>query len=168
MWTAEAIEPSNVRHIDQIQNYPEALDQVARLRLLSQLAILGDSRAAGALKSFLKNKKWGLSGMAVVMLLQEGDDASMDCIKQLLFDPDPELRLQSALVLTLYGKDEEAAEVLKNIYFDQDVDTKLYILEALGYVSGPAFFDFFVKAMNEPFAKLRIASASALIQAVNR
>ncbi|MBX9743640.1 MAG: hypothetical protein K2X08_00330, partial [Chlamydiales bacterium] len=53
------LSPSQVRHNDQIPNYPEAIDQMTRLEVVSSLAVVEDPRALDALKSFLQRKSWG-------------------------------------------------------------------------------------------------------------
>ncbi|MBU6446687.1 MAG: hypothetical protein KGQ49_04745, partial [Verrucomicrobia bacterium] len=69
----EIIAPSQVRHNDQIPNFPEAQDQMTRLSLVSLLALVEDPRALPALKTFLQRKNWGVTGVAAATLLHEGD-----------------------------------------------------------------------------------------------
>ena len=39
------LSPSKIRYIDQIPNYPKAIDSITRLNLLSLLAIMEDEKA---------------------------------------------------------------------------------------------------------------------------
>jgi HEAT repeat protein len=164
----QALAPSQVRHVDQIPNYPEAIDMMTRLNLVSLLAMIEDPRAIDALKSFLQTKKWGITGVAAATLLQEGDDTALEIVRQLLDDPNPKVRLQACLVLAMYGKDESVLQQLQNAYAGADFEVKLYILEALGQIGSPDGHSFLISVLREPFPLLRVAAAAALIQSVNR
>jgi HEAT repeat protein len=164
----EVLCPSQLRHIDQIPHYPEAIDQMTRLNLLSILAVMEDPRASDAIKNFLKQKTWGLTGAAAAMLLQEGDEDALQIVRSLLTDPDKTIRVQAALVLAMLGKDETVISVLEAAYKDADRELKLYILEALGHIGNIDSYAFFVDVLNEPFQALRIADASAIVQCLNK
>ncbi len=164
----QILAPSQVRHVDHIPNYPEAVDQITRLNMLSFLAVVEDPRALDAVKSFLKKKSWGITGVAAATLLQEGDDTSLEVVGKLLEDPDGDVRLQACFVLAMLGKDPSALSVLKQAYPTADHERKLHILEAMGRVGGVESFQFFLSAFKEPFPVLRIAAAAALIQSIHR
>lgn len=164
----EILAPSQVRHNDQIPNYPEAQDQMTRLELVSLLALVGDPRALPALKSFLSRKTWGVSGVAAATLLHEGDDTALEMIKELTHDPDQNIRLQACLVLAMFGKDETVLRDLQGAYAGADHEKKLHILEALGKIGNAESYSFLVGVLKEPFPILRVAAAAALIQSVNR
>jgi len=104
--------------------------------------------------------------VAAATLIQEGDDTSMDIVRELLQDPD--IRLQACFVLAMVGKDPAALSVLREAYPTADHERKLHILEAMGHVGGVESFHFFLSAFSEPFPILRIAAASALIQSIHR
>lgn len=171
MWENEGLfqilAPSEIRHIDQLPNYPEAIDQVVQLNLLSILSMLEDPRAQDAIKTFLKTKTWGITGLAAITLLQEGDEESLTLLKALLKDSDKTVRIQAALALAIIGKDKSALPVLEKAYFDAPHDLKLNILEAIGRIGNMESFPFLLKVLEEPFQMLRIAAASAIIQAAN-
>jgi len=164
----QVLAPSQVRHVDQIPNYPEAIDQMTRLQIVSVLAMVNDRRAIDGLKTFLEKRKWGITGVAAATLLQEGDDTALEVVRQLLQDPNPQIRLQACLVLAMYGKDETVLKELQGAYAGADFECKLHILEALGHVGGADSFSFLVGVLHEPFPLLRVAAAAALIQSVNR
>lgn len=164
----QILAPSQVRHVDHIPNYPEAIDQMTRLNLLSLLALVEDPRALDALKSFLKKKTWGITGVAAATLLQEGDEGSLEVVRQLLDDPDPDVRLQSCFVLAMLGRDETVLRDLQSAYITADHERKLHILEAMGRVGNVESFHFLLSAFKEPFPILRIAAAAALIQSIHR
>lgn len=164
----QILSPSQVRYIDQIPNYPEAIDQMTRLQLASILAMVNDPRALDAIKNFLEKKKWGITGVAAATLLQEGDDSALGLVRELLNDSNPHIRLQACLVLAMYGKDETVLTQLQSAYAGADFELKLHILEALGNVGSQESFAFLVGVLREPFPLLRVAAASALIQGLNR
>lgn len=160
--------PSQVRHNDQIPNFPEAQDQMTRLNLVSLLTLIEDPRALPALKTFLQRKHWGVTGVAAATLLHEGDDSALEMVKELTNDPDSNIRLQACLVLAMFGKDESVLRDLQGAYAGSDHEKKLYILEALGKIGNSQSYSFLVGCLKEPFPILRVAAAAALIQSVNR
>jgi hypothetical protein len=160
--------PSQIRHIDQIPNYPQAVDQMTRLNLVSLMALVDDPRAPEALKSFLQKKSWGITGVAAAMLLKEGDQGSLEVVRSLLEDEDPNVRLQACLVLSMLGHDEQVIFDLQKAYTGSDHERKLHILEALGHIGGTESLSFFIGVLNEPFQVLRIAAATCIIQGLNR
>jgi HEAT repeat protein len=164
----QILAPSQVRYVDHIPNYPEAIDQMTRLNLVSLLAIVEDQRASQALKTFLQKRTWGISGVAAATLLQEGDESSLDVVRECLNDADPNVRLQACLVLAMMGKDESVLSELQGAYAGADHERKLHILEALGRMGNGRSFSFLIGVFREPFPILRVAAAAALIQCMNR
>ena len=164
----KVLAPSQVRYVDHIPNYPEAIDQMTRLSLFSILAVLEDPRSLDALKTFLQKRTWGISGVAAATLLQEGDDSALDVVKQLLEDSDPNVQLQACLVLAMMGRDESVLSALQGAYAGSDHERKLQILEALGRLGSVSSFSFLIGVFREPFPILRVAAAAALIQCINR
>lgn len=159
--------PTQIRHTDQLPNYPEAIDQVVQLNLLSKMAIIEDPRAIDSLKSFLQRKNWGISGMAAITLLQEGDEESLKLLKTLLKDEDQYIRIQAALALALIGKDKTVLPILEEAYYHVDHEMKLNIVNAIGSISSDRSYPFLIKVLQEPFQNLKISAASAIIQAIN-
>lgn len=164
----QTLSPSQVRHVDQIPNYPEAIDQMTRLSLVATLAMVEDPRAIDALKSFLQIKKWNVTGVAAATLMQEGDETALEVVRKLLDDTNPQVRLQACLVLAQYGKDETVLGELQSAYKGADFEMKLRILEALGSIGNENSFSFLMTILEEPFPLLRVAGAAALIQSINR
>jgi HEAT repeat protein len=164
----QVLAPSQVRHKDQVPNYPEAIDQMTRLNLVSLLALVEDPRALPALKTFLGKKSWGISGVAAATLIQEGDETALEVVRQLVNDSEPNVRLQACLVLAMLGKDETVLRELQGAYAGADHEKKLHILEAVGKVGHVESFGFLVGVLREPFPILRVAAAAALIQSLNR
>lgn len=164
----QVLSPSQVRHIDQIPNYPEAIDQMTRLNLVSVMAILEDPRAQDALKSFLQKKSWGVTGVAAALLLQEGDAGALEMVRGLLEeDRDANVRLQACLVLSMLGHDESVIFDLQKAYVHSDHEQKLQILESLGHIGSTESLPFLVGVFEEPFQILRVAAAACMIQSLN-
>ena len=164
----QVLSPSEVRYIDQIPNLPEGIDRMTRLNLVSLLAMAEDPRAIDALKKFLSEKKWGITGVAAATLLQEGDESALEIVKTLLQEKDTEIRLQACLVLAMFGKDKDVIQELESSYKNADFETKLHILEALGQIGSIDSFPFFVSVLDEPFPILKVAAAASLIQSVHK
>ncbi len=156
--------PSEVRHIEQVPRYPQVVDQLTRLELLSVLSMLKHPKALEVVKGFLKQQHSIVAGTAAVTLLQEGDDSALALVKPLLKDPDDQVRVQAALILAMLGGDPSAIEVLKESYATARRDMKVHILEAIGHIGDPSAMEFLVEVLKEPFQGLRVVAASALIQ----
>lgn len=161
------IAPSEIRHTDHMPNYPEAIDQSVQLNILSLLAVLEDKRAEDGIKTFLKRKTWGITGLAAITLLQEGDDESINVLRTLLKDEERHVRIQAALALAMIGRDKSVLSILEEAYGQADFELKLNIIDAIAHISNHESVPFLVKVMLEPFQILRIAAASAIIQVVN-
>lgn len=155
---------SQVSHIDQIPNYPKVIDQMVRLDLLNILCIMQHPKAQEAVKGYVKNESWGITGAAVAVLLEEGDEGAMTVISGLLKDEDPHVRVQAAFILAMMGSDPEAVKVLQEAYPKMSRDIKIQILEAIGHVGSLESVPFLIDILSEPFQLLRVIAASAMIQ----
>lgn len=156
--------PSTVKHDEAIPNYPEAVNQLVRLEILEMLAIVHYPYAQQAVKGFLQERTWGLSGMASALLLTEGDEDAVDLVKALLQDNEQKVRIQAALILALWGKGEEAINVLQAAYPAADKELKAQILEGIGRVGSVNSLSFLAEKLQEPFQTLRIIAAAALLE----
>lgn len=162
-----SLAPSQVKHIEQIPHYPAVIDQLARLDLLSMLSIVRYPKAQEAVKKFLKMRAWGVTGAAAATLLQEGDENALEAVRASLADPDENIRVQAALIMTLVGSDPSAAKVLQDVYPCVDREMKVHILEAIAHVGDSESIPFLLEILKEPFQLLRFIAASALIQCLN-
>lgn len=156
--------PSTIKHDDAISNYPEAVNQLVRLNILEMLAIVHYPKAQQAVKGFLQERSWGLSGMASALLLTEGDEDAVDLVKALLQDNEQKVRIQAALILALWGKGEEAVHVLQTAYPSADKELKAQILEGVGRVGSPNSLSFLAEKLQEPHQTLRIVAAAAILE----
>ncbi len=159
--------PSYIRHVDQMPRYPEAIDQMTRLHIFSMLAIIDDKRACDAIKDFLKQKGLGITGFASATLLKEGDEESLDIVKNLLDQKDQDIKIQAALVLALLGKDETVIDTLQGAYSLVDYNMKIQILEALGHIGSKKSIKFLISILDEPYQNLRVVASSSLVKCIN-
>jgi HEAT repeat protein len=144
------------------------VNQVVRLELLNILAIVKEPMAQEGIKKFLQQKKWGISGVAAALLLSEGDESALEIVKNLLADPDKNIRVQAALILALWGRDEGALTVLREAYPQVSRDMKEKILEGMGRVGAPSSIPFLIETFNDPFQTLRVIAAAACLECLNQ
>ena len=167
MWTEKglfrALTPSTVKYNETIPNYPEAVNQLARLEILNILAMMHYPKAQQAIKSFLQQKNWGISGLASTLLLTEGDEDAIQLVQALLQDPDQHVKVQAALILALWGQGESATNILLEAYSSVDRELKEMILEGLAKIGAPTTIPFLVEKLQEPSQSLRIIAATALL-----
>ncbi len=168
MWDEEGafkvLAPSDLKHDDLIPNYPETVNQQTRLEILNILAMMKYPDAQQAVRMFLQEKSWGISGVAAALLLVEGDESAVELVEKLLVDPNQKIRVQAALVLALWGNGEKAVNALMEVYEAADRDTKEKILEGLGRIGAASTIPFLVEKMQEPYPSLRIIAAGSLLQ----
>jgi HEAT repeat protein len=159
-----SLSPSDLKHIEQVPNYPMVVDQLVRLDLLSVLSVMRYAKAQEMVKTFLQHQSWGVSGAAIATLLEEGDSEALELVRGLLGDPEEKVRVQAALILALFGKDPSAVSVLQAAYPNVDREMKIFILEALGQIGDAKTIPFLIAILKEPYQVLRVVAASALIQ----
>lgn len=168
MWKQQGIfqilAPSNLRYQATIPNYPEVVNQLTRLEILNILAMMDHPKAQEAIKWFLSEKAWGVSGLASTLLLTECDEAAIELVEGLLDDPNQKVHVQAALILALWGRNEAALDVLQNAYAESDRDLKEKILESLGHTGAESSIPFLIERLHEPFQSLRLIAASSLLQ----
>lgn len=168
MWLEEpgyrALVISDVVHQPMIPQYPEAVNQSTRLEILNVMAMLDYSGTHEAMKAFLQQGAWGISGMASALLLTEGDESAALLVEDLLEDPSLHIRLQAALVLSLWGKSSKAIETLQAGYAGASRDLKEKIIEGIGRVGSPASIPFLTDRLEESHQTLRVLAAMALLQ----
>lgn len=170
MWDAHlnplfrSLAPSRMRHREGIPQFPKVVDQMVRLQLLSLLCITHHPKAEEAIRGFLKSQNWGVTGAAASILLEEGNETSIEVSQKLLEDPDEKVRLQAAFLLAVMGHNEAALPILQTAYPRLDRGMKLQVLEAIAHVGDPESIPFLLAQLKEPYQVLRVAAASALIR----
>lgn len=159
----QGIDDSSVRHIPYIQNYPNLVDSMTRLQILSKLSILEVDGVEDTMRSFLKNSMWKVSSSAAIMMLEESNLEDIELLRHLLKDVDPMVRLQAALVLAFYGNDKTISSVLEEAYEVVDWEKRIMILEALGVIGDRKSIPFILEKMKkESFILQKMAAASLL------
>jgi HEAT repeat protein len=167
MTIMRVLEPSKVKHKDEMPQYPETVNQTVRLEILSLLATLHYPQAQDALKKFLKERVLSLTGITVAVMIKEGDQDALELASTLLKDPDPKVSVQAALILALWGRDEKVITQLEEAYPASDREMKEKILEGLGKIGATNSIPFLVKCLAEPQQNLRVIAASALLLCLN-
>lgn len=146
---------------------PEIENQLIRLELFNLLAIHQAPGALEAMREFLSDRSWGISGAAAALLLTEGDASAIELVKELLKDPKPVVRFQAVLILSIWGREPEMIQILEKEYIEADWEQKVKILEALGHIGASCSVPFLLQAMEEQAQSLRLVAAIALIQTLN-
>lgn len=145
----------------------EMEDQLLRLEMLNLLAMFKWPQAQEAIKQFLAERSWGVTGAAASLLLTEGDETAVEIVRNLLHDPSAKVRLQAALVLSLWSQEEEAIKTLEQSYSISAQEQKCHIVEALGRIGSMQSLPFLIDLLNEPSQTLRVIAALALIQCLH-
>jgi HEAT repeat protein len=156
--------PSKVKHDEATPQYPEAVNQLTRLEILNVLAIMKYGKAQEAIKKFLQERNWGVTGLAAALLLTEGDEMAVDLVRNLLKDSNQKVRIQAALILSLWGGGEEALSTLEEAYPTVDRELKEHILEGILQVGAPESIPFLIDRLQEPSQSIRIIIAAAFLQ----
>ncbi len=168
MWDEDEIfkilAPSKIKYDELIPNYPETINQLVRLDILNILAVMRYPGAQNSIRTFLKEKNWGITGVAAALLLTEGDENALDLVEPLLNDLDLKIRVQAALILAIWGGGEKAVGVLQDAYSQVDRETKEKILEGLGRIGLPSTIPFLTDKLQEPYQSLRIIASASLLQ----
>ena len=97
----------------------------------------------------------------------KGDEEAIKVVRQLLQDPQPRIRLQAALILSLWSREENAIQTLEEGYPNSNWELKARILEGIGRIGSTRSIPFLIHVLKEPSQTLRLISAMALIQCVN-
>lgn len=160
------IAPRSLNKMNASQT-PEMENQMVRLELLNVLAMIKFPKAQDAIRRFLLERRWGISGVASALLLMEGDDSAIDLVKALLQDNNQRVRIQAALILSLWGQEEDAIQVLEQSYSHADKEMKARILEGIGRVGAAQSIPFLINILKESSQHLRLMAATVLIECLN-
>lgn len=156
--------PSKERHHPFIPRWPEMVNKETRLELLSLLAIKEHPKALQAVRQFLKDKDWGVSGITSALLLSEGDDGAEELVRALLKDPEENVRLQAALILSRWDKEEDTTDILIQNYQDLDREKKEIVLQTLGKIGSKKAMSFLISEMGSPYASMRLVASASLLR----
>jgi HEAT repeat protein len=97
----------------------------------------------------------------------EGDESAVEIVQQLLQDSQPRVRLQAALILSLWSRDESAIRTLEEGYLNSNWEQKARILEGIGRIGSIRSIPFLLNVLKEHSQTLRLIAALALIQCLN-
>jgi HEAT repeat protein len=161
------LKPSTAKQSSLVTENPKEINQLTRLEILNILAVMKYPKTQETLKSFLKEQNWGVTWMAAALMLTEGDSEAIAIIRTLLNDTDPAVRIQSALLLSIWGRDEQAITTLQQAYKGADRECKGHILEGLGKIGEESSIPFLITVLKEPHQTLRIIAACAILQCLN-
>ena len=159
-----ALVPSCQKLGGSMDIHPETQNQLVRLEILNQLAIMQYTGAQKALVKFLEQKNQGLTGMVAALLLTEGDETATDLVKNLIMDDSQQVKVQAALILALWGREESSVVTLQQAYVGSDRDLKERIIEGVGRVGAKSSIPFLIERLQEPSPSLRLIAAAALLQ----
>lgn len=158
---------TSVKEEKQSECSLEMENQLVRLQVLNALAVINPLRAQTAIRNFLMERTWGISGAASALLLTEGNDASVQLVKDLLQDENKKVQIQAALVLSLWSREENAIIILEKNYWHADKEMKARILEGIGRIGSMRSIPFLIETLREPSQQLRIIAATAMIQCIH-
>ncbi len=161
------LQNSTLSHNPAMANYPDVVDQTVRLELINLLAILDYPGANEAIKAFLKERRWEVTGLAAETLLGEGDETAIDQVRALLEDSDPQIRAEAALALAVWGRDQTAVPTLLAVYPKAERSLQIKLLEALGRIGDKQTIPFLLERLEEPSLTIRMIAASVLLQTLN-
>lgn len=162
----DAIAPSKLSFSGDVLITPEAVNQMVRLELINLLAVKGDPDTQQMLRTFLTERRWGITGVASALLMTEGDDEAKDSVKKLLDDSDKKVRVQAAVVLASWRDRGRALEILEEAYEGVDRDLKIKVLESIGHIGNKKQLPFLAEKLSEPYPTLRLAASLAIIQTI--
>lgn len=145
----------------------ETENQLLHLELLNLLAILKAPHAQEAIRQYLNEKTWEISATAAILLLMEGDENAIEIVQQLLQESQLRVRLQAALILSIWSREESAIQVLEDGYLTSEPELKAKILEGIGRIGSIRSIPFLIDVLKEPSQTLRLIAAMALIQCLN-
>ena len=155
--------PSKPKYSALTPNQPEVVNQLTRLELLNVLAVMEDPYVQPAIKHFLTERAWGVTGLAAALLLTEGDPLALKHVEALLKDPNKKVQVQAALILALWGRGEGAITVLQDAYDGADREMKERLIDGIGHVGAPSSLPFLTQRLKESSPTLRIIAAASLL-----
>lgn len=141
--------------------------QLLHLELLNLLAILKAPNAQEAIRQYLNERTWEISATAAILLLMEGDENAIKIVQQLLKESQPRVRLQAALILSIWSREESAIQALEDGYLTSEPEMKAKVLEGIGRIGSIRSIPFLINVLKEPSQTLRLIAAMALIQCLN-
>ncbi len=159
-----ALVPLKNSENDDFSMSMEEIHQMTQLEILNILAVLKYPKIEEAIQVFLKQKTWGISGLASAVLLTEGNSDALISVENLLDKSMAGAKIQAALILALWGRGEKAINILEQSYSGADRLTKERILEGIGRIGSLTSLPFLLERLQDPQQTLRLIAASAILQ----
>lgn len=159
---------SNRLYFSCSSSHSEIQNHQIRLEILNLLAMHKYPKVEETIRQFLLERSWGTAALAATSLLMEGEPQAVEIIQKLLKDAHPTVRLQAALILSLWSREESAIDALEKSYQISSKEDKAKILEGIGRIGSMQSLPFLMAALEEPSQTLRVIAAFALIQCLNR
>ena len=161
------ISNQHIKNKEEQHAAPEVENQLIRLELLNLLAMLKAPGTQEAIRSYLRDSSTEISALAAASLLSEGDASAILLVQQLLTDPQAKIRLQAALILSMWSREESAIQTLEEEYTKSGSELKARIVEGIGRIGSVRSVPFLLTVIKEPSQTLRLIAAIALIQCLN-
>lgn len=147
---------------------PTSEDLLARLQLLGIVATVNPTKAQKWLEQYLLERSWGISGMASLLLLQEGDLQAQQLVRDVMCQKElARCRIQAALILAMWSRDAAAIQLLEESYASSPRELKEYILISLGKIGHERSIPFLTERLKESSEQLRIVAATSLLLTLN-
>lgn len=146
---------------------PETEDKLIRLDLLNDLAMRQSPEAKEAILQYLNERSVEVSASAALSLLTEGDESSIELVRHLLNVKDPKIKLQAALILSMWSREESTLQVLEEAYGKSSTELKMRILEGIGRIGSMQSLPFLISVLKEQSETIRLIAAVSIIQCVN-
>lgn len=162
----KSLAEGNLSHTAGLPSLPEATDQLVRLEVFNLLAIMKTPFAQELIEKYLSERNWGITAAASSLLLMEGDENAVALVEALLEDKNPKIKIQAALILSLWGAGEKASKTLMDSYPNADRNLKERILESLGHLHCKDTLPFLCDKLSENHPTLRIIAAAALLKSL--
>ena len=108
--------PSTIPHHPAMPRLPESQDLLIRLELLALRCYTDQHVDKFEIEKMLNDRAWGISASAAGFLFQEMAPSFDEVLSPLLSHPTEGVRIQAALLLTIFSKSQHAAAVLQEQY----------------------------------------------------
>ncbi|MFY7842840.1 MAG: HEAT repeat domain-containing protein [Rhabdochlamydiaceae bacterium] len=148
--------------------WSDMVNQATKVEVLSILMAQGYTPALDKIRSFLKEEAKYSFYASGRLLLEHGAQTDLTIIKSFLVDPDEEVRVQAALLLSSYEPDSVVLNVFYESFFHLKREKQIQVLEQLGQVGNVESFPFLISLLEQPFESIKIAACSALIRLIYR
>jgi HEAT repeat protein len=139
-----------------------SMDQHMRLKIFHLLAMKKMPEAKQVLKNCLKTDLFDVSLEAMIHFWENFGYEDSQYLKSILQDPDPQLRLKAALVLSYLDFDKQVRGYLMDCFAKQSYQIQIQILFALSKYHEEDVIQFYVKNLKSNYPLLQAVTAGCL------